>query len=24
MSDLSVSETLEKLKGLIPEYFPKG
>ncbi len=24
MSDLSVTETLEKLKGLIPEYFPKG
>ncbi|SDR86912.1 phosphoesterase RecJ domain-containing protein [Polaribacter sp. KT25b] len=24
MSDLTVDETLEKLKGLIPEYFPKG
>ena len=24
MSDLTVDETLEKLKGLIPQYFPKG
>ncbi|WP_405605202.1 bifunctional oligoribonuclease/PAP phosphatase NrnA [Polaribacter sp. Asnod1-A03] len=24
MSDLTVDETLEKLKGLIPKYFPKG